>query len=109
MFFLFLFMFSFVYGFFAICYLVAYFIIAPINNLIFDLLYSALKCRLDISCNKNKFNQRKNFFNYLFSESRKESIDIDLMMFWSFIGLEILDSCKFRITSLLLLILNIYI
>jgi len=29
------------------------------------------------------------------------------MMFWSFIGLEILDSCKFRITSSLLLILNI--
>ena len=66
-----------------------------------------MKCRLDISCNRNKFNQRKNFFNYLFSESRKESIDIDLMMFWSFIGLEILDSCKFRITSSLLLILNI--
>ena len=29
------------------------------------------------------------------------------MMFWSFIGLEILESCKFRITSSLLLILNI--
>ena len=67
--------------FFEICYLVAFFIIAPISNLIFNLLFSALKCRLDISCNKSEFNERKNFFNYLFSESRKVTIDINLMMF----------------------------
>ena len=105
--FFFIFMFSFVNGFFAICYLVAFFIIAPISNLIFNLLFSSLKCRLDISCNKNEFSERKNFFNYLFSESRKLSIDIDLMMFWSFIGLEILESCQFRKTCSLLLISNI--
>ena len=69
--FFFIFMFSFVYGFFAICYLAAFFIIAPINNLIFDLLYSALKCRLDISCNKNKFNQRKIFLIIYFLNREK--------------------------------------
>ena len=81
--------------------------IAPISNLILNLLFSALKCRLDIGCNKQEFNKRKNFFNFLFSESRKDVFDIDLVMFWSFIGLKLLETCKFRKTSFLFLVLNI--
>ena len=103
----FIFMFLVVFSLFSICYLVGFFIIVPINNLIFNLFFSALKCRLEIKCNKTEFNERKNFFNYLFSESRKDSINIDLVMFWSFIGLKILDTCKFRKSSMLFLVLNI--
>ena len=70
--FFFIFMFSFVYDFFSIGYLAGLFIIDPINNLIFDLFFSAFKCRLDISCNKNKFNQRKNFLIIYFLRPEKK-------------------------------------
>lgn len=105
--FFFIFMFSIVFLLFAIFYLIGFFILAPISNLILNLLFSSLKCRLDISCDKQEFNKQKNFFNYLLSESRKVTIDVDLITFWSFIGLNILETCRFRKTCSLFLILNI--
>lgn len=94
---------------FTIFYLFGIYIIISIKDLLFNLLISSIECRFDIYCDKEKFKKQSNFFDYFLAEQNKISINLNLVMFWSFIGIKFLYSLGFTITNIIFMILNIII
>ena len=93
---------------FSIANLIGIFSIISIKDLLFNLFVSSLKCQLTfLHYDTKEFINQTNFFNNFYNESLKISVDFNLLMFWSFIGLKCLKSCGFRKTSVAFLILNI--
>ena len=68
---------------------------------------TSIKCKFDISCNLEDFKKKTNFYDYFLNETFKDSIDLKIITFWSFIGVTCLDTCGFKKTTSIFLILNI--
>ena len=91
---------------FSITNLVGIFLIISIKDILFKLLKSSLKCKLEIFCNIEEFEKQSQFFDYFLQEANKEPLNFNLIMFWSFVGIKCLSSCGFRKTTIAFLILN---
>ena len=83
-----------------------YFFLISIEDTLSKLLWSSIKCKLEIFCNQNEFENQSNFFDFFLGEFSKEPINFNLMMFWSFIGIKCLKTCGFRKTSIAFHFLN---
>ena len=68
---------------------------------------TSIKCKFDISCNLEDFKKKTNFYDYFLNETFKDSFDLKIITFWSFIGVICLDTCGFKKTTSIFLILNI--
>ena len=90
-------------------YLVGSFLIISLKKSFFNLFVSSLKCRLDIFCNKEEFKKQANFFVYIHEQLLREPIDLNLIMFWNFIGITLSNSLGLRPSSFIFLIINILI
>ena len=96
---IFWFMTIFIFPLFVIINLVGIFLIIPIEDTLSKLLWSSIKCKLEIFCNQNEFEKQSSFFDYFLEEFSKEPLNFSLMMFWSFVGIKCLKTCGFRKTS----------
>lgn len=74
-----------------------------------NLLLMSLRCRLDAFCDKEEFKKRANFYEYFHVQLLTEPVDLNLIMFWNFIGIKLLNSIGYRPTSLIFLVLNFLI
>ena len=90
-------------------YLVGSFIIASMKKSFQNLLLMSLRCRLDAFCDKEEFKKRANFYEYFHVQLLTEPVDLNLIMFWNFIGIKLLNSIGYRPTSLIFLVLNFLI
>ena len=91
---------------FSIINVIGIFLIISIKDTLHKLFVSSLKCKLEIFCNIEDFKNQSNYFEFFRKESSKESLNFNLMMFWSFVGIKFLKSLGFIITSFIFLILN---
>ena len=87
-------------------YLVGLFLIASLKNSVWNLFVTAIKCKFEIACDKDEFIKQSNFFENFIDKLIKEPIDLNLIMFWNFIGIHLSNSIGFSITSLIFLIIN---
>ena len=87
-------------------YLAGSFIIVSLKKSFWNLFLSSLECRLDAWCDKEEFKKRANFFKYFYEQLLREPIDLNLIMFWNFLGIKLSNSLGFRISSLIILIAN---
>ena len=87
-------------------YLAGSFFIISLKKSFWNLFISSLECRLDAWCDKEEFKKRANFFKYFYEQLLREPIDLNLIMFWNFLGIKLSNSLGFRISSLIILIAN---
>ena len=82
------------------------FLLVSLKKSFRNLLVTSIKCKFEISCDKNEFEKQANFFEYFLDKLSKEPIDFNLIMFCNFIGISISNLLGFRITSLIFLFFN---
>ena len=87
-------------------FLVGSFIIASLKKSSFDIFSTSIKCFVDISCDEDDFAKQANFYHYFLEQLLREPIDLNLIMFWNFLGELSLKSIGFRKTSIIFLVLN---
>ena len=92
-----------------VIYSVGSFFIISLKNSYWNLFVSSLKCRLEINCDKEEFKKRANFYKFFIDQLLREPADLNLIMFWNFIGINLLKSIGIRKTSSIFLIINILI
>ena len=90
-------------------YLVGSFIIASLKKSFFNFFFTSLKCKFEIYCDRDDFLKQSNFFEYFLERLLREPIDLNLIMFWNFIGINLSNSLGFRLTSLIFLFVNFLI
>ena len=91
---------------FSSIYLSGIFVIISIEKSLWSLFKISLACRVDIFCDKEEFYERTQFFKYFFDKTIKQPIDFNLIMLWNVMGLKMLSSCGFRVTTILFSALN---
>ena len=96
----------FLFPLFAITYLIGIFLVISIKDILFKLFFSSLKCKVEIGCDLKSFEELTFFYSYFIKNFSKESLDFNLMMFWTFIGIKCFPSLGFRKTTAVFLILN---
>ena len=89
--------------------LVGSFIIASLKKSTWNLFFSSLKCLFKDFCDKEEFKAQTNFFEYYLDQLLREPMDLNLIMFWNFIGISLSNSIGFSLTSVIFLGLNILI
>ena len=82
------------------------FIIVSLKKSFWNLFISSIKCYAEISCDEEEFIKRANFFEYFLEQLLREPIDLNLIMFWNMIGLNLMNSIGFRCTSILFMVFN---
>ena len=87
-------------------FLISSFIIATLKRSYWNLFYVSFKCFTELSCNKEDFIKKSNFFEYFHEQLFREPVDLNLIMLWNFIGIKLLNSIGFRPTTIIFLILN---
>ena len=102
-------MINFIFPLYSMFYLFGIFLVISIKDLLFNLLISSIECKLDIFCDKEKFKKQTNFFDYFLNEQNKVSVDLNLVMFWSFIGIKFVYLLGYTITTISFLILNLIV
>ena len=90
-------------------YLVGSFIIASLKRSSWNLFNSSIECFFNIFCDREEFKKQTNFFEYFLDQLLKEPMDLNLIMFWNFLGIKLSNSIGFIFTSLIFLGLNILI
>ena len=90
-------------------FLIGSFVIASLKKSCWNLFYTSFKCYAELSCNKEDFIKQSNFFEYFHEQLFREPVDLNLIMFWNFIGIKLLNSIGFRPTTIIFLIFNILI
>ena len=88
-------------------YLIGSFIIISIKKSFWNLFVVSLKCKFDIYCDKEDFRKKANFFEYFLDQLLREPIDLNLILFWNFLGINLSNSFGFSLTSIIFLILNV--
>ena len=73
------------------------------------MLVSSLKCRFNKGCDKQEFKKRANFFSYFHLKLLKDPIDFNLILFWSFIGIKLSNSIGLRLSTIIILFINVII
>ena len=89
-------------------YLIGSFIIISIKKSFWNLFVVSLKCKFDISCDKEDFRKKANFFEYFLDQLLREPIDLNLILFWNFLGINLSNSFGFSLTSIIFLILKFF-
>ena len=87
-------------------YLVGLFLIASLKKSFWNLFLSSLECKVEIFCDKDEFKKQANFFEYYLDKLLREPVDLNLIMFWNFIGVSISRWIGFSATSGISLIIN---
>ena len=87
-------------------YLVGIFIIISLKKSTWNLFLSSLRCFVDIMCDKKEFEKQTNFFEYFLNQLLREPMDLNLIMFWNFIGLKLSNLIGFSLSSLIFLFFN---
>ena len=90
-------------------FLIGSFVIASLKKSCWNLFYTSFKCYAELSCNKEDFIKQSIFFEYFHEQLFREPVDLNLIMFWNFIGIKLLNSIGFRPTTIIFLIFNILI
>ena len=90
-------------------YLVGSFIIVSLKKSFWNFLFNSLKCKFDVYCEKGEFMKQSNFFEYFLERLLREPIDLNLIMLWNFLGINLSNSLGFRPTSLIFLFINFII
>jgi len=90
-------------------YLVGSFIIASLKRSSWNLFLSSIECFTNIFCDREEFKKQTNFFEYFLDQFLKEPMDLNLVMFWNFLGIKLSNSIGFAISSLMLLGFNILV
>ena len=90
-------------------YLTGSFIIASLKKSYWNLFKSSLACRLDFHCDKEEFKKRANFFEYFHEQMIRQPLDLNLIMFWNFLGIKLSNLIGLRGTSGIFLLVNILI
>lgn len=90
-------------------YLIGSFIIISLKKSFFNFLFTSVKCKFEIYCDKDDFLKQSNFFEYFLERLLREPIDLNLIMFWNFLGINLSNSLGFRPTSLIFLLTNFLI
>ena len=89
-------------------YLIGTFLIISLKNSFWNLFKSSLKCYFN-SCDKKEFLKQANFFEYFHEQLLKEPMDLNLIMFWNFIGIKLSSSIGLRLSAVLILFVNFLI
>ena len=82
------------------------FLITTLKKSVWNLFEISLKCKLEISCEKEEFMKMTDFFEYYLDKLLREPVDLNLVMFWNFIGIKLSNTFGFRIASLIFLFFN---
>ena len=90
-------------------YLIGLFLIVPFKKSVEDLLWSSIKCKIEINCNKEEFMEQANFFEYSFEKLTKEPINLNLVMICNIIGIKLSNAIDICWTSVIFLFCNILI
>ena len=87
-------------------YLIGIFIIISLKKSTWNLFFSSLKCFANIMCEKEEFKKQTNFFEYFLYQLLREPMDLNLIMFWNFLGIKFSNIIGFSLSSLIFLVLN---
>ena len=87
-------------------YLVGLFLIASLKKSFWNLFLTSLRCKMELFCDKEEFRKQANFFEYYLDKLLREPVDLNLIMFWNFVGVSISRWIGFRLTSGISLIIN---
>ena len=88
-------------------YLTGSFVLVCLKKSLWNLFFTSVKCYFE--CDKDEFKKQSNFFEYFHGKLLREPFDLNLMMFWNFIGVSLSNLWGFRIASLFFLGINVLI
>ena len=91
-----------------ILYLTGSFLIISLKKSFLDLFLSSFECYFGFFCDKEEFKKRTNFFEYFNVQFLREPIDLNLIMFWNFIGIKLSNLVGLRFSSFLFLLFNTF-
>ena len=87
-------------------YLLGIFIIISLKKSTWNLFFSSLKCFTNIMCEIEELKKQTNFFEYFLYQLLREPMDLNLIMFWNFLGIKFSNIIGFSLSSLIFLVLN---
>ena len=87
-------------------YLIGIFIIISLKKSTWNLFFSSLKCFTNIMCEIEELKKQTNFFEYFLYQLLREPMDLNLIMFWNFLGIKFSNIIGFSLSSLIFLVLN---
>ena len=90
-------------------YLAGSFIIVSLKKSFWNFFFNSFKCRVGVYCDKGEFMKQSNIFEYFLEQLLREPIDLNLIMFWNFIRINISNTLGFRPSSLIFLSVNVLI
>ena len=87
-------------------YLTGSFLIISLKKSFWDLFVSSFECYFGFFCDKEEFKKRTNFFEYFNKQLLREPIDLNLIMFWNFVGIKLSNLIGLRPSSIIFLLAN---
>jgi hypothetical protein len=87
-------------------YLTGSFLIISLKKSFWDLFISSFECYFGFFCDKEEFKKRTNFFEYFNKQLLREPIDLNLIMFWNFVGIKLSNLIGLRFSSFIFLLAN---